>query len=515
MPVRSSGDWHVRGTHTPDVRDTAAVSPAGPAPAPPPAPARAAQLAEPPWVDPPFNVWQPTIDGNLTVFDDGTGQWGVITCRELRAAVINAQFMGMQFMTGGGSLTGSMISNAISNGFQGIFLDPRYVWDLSGLVIKDVSNFIIESRMMGSLGWTGNISYNTQGYIKTDTGSPGDGIMIYSDGVAETQGIVFRDCVFVGSNPGSVVHLGGRQRRCAFEDCLIYNTNATRTTVAAGSNGVDVTTFAGAGILNVASTAGFAQTGNLVIATSTVMATLSYNSKTSTTFGGVTCLGGIGTLSTGGTVGQAAFGLVLDTALADFNTENSDFLRLSAAGGNVAVGLGVNDQTQHANDCLWTGLTTSAGLASLLAVQGANHTFLNYYDRSSPALCTVANHGGLLNFDKGESQNGNATAPHDLLSSASATTVYTSRTLTQVNATNTIVSAGGRFEAKGRCRITGGCAMSASAVLDVSDPAGAQSSLNVTGSSGTVLQSGQYAGGAGNAPNLAGWTGTTKTSQWV
>lgn len=519
MTVRSGPDWHVRGTHTPDVRDTAVVSPAGPAPSPPAAPERAVAPAEPPWVDPPFNVWQPTIDGNLTVFDDGTNQWGVITCRSLVAANINGQLMGLQFLTGAGPgplpLTAPMISNAISAGAQGIFLDPTKVWDASGLVIKDVSNFVIESRMMGSIGWTGNIAYNTQGYIKTDTGSPADGIQIYSDGAAETQGIVFRNCVIVGGNSNSVVHLGGRQRRCAFPDSLIYNTNATQTTVAAGSNGVDVTTFAGAGTLNVASTTGFASAGNLVVATSTVMATLSYTGKTPTTFTGVTTLGGVGTLATGGTVGQAAFGLLLDTALSNFNTENSDFDHLSVAGGNVAVGIGINDQAQHANDCLWPGLTTAAGLAALVDVQGSNHTFLNYYDRSSPALCTVANHGGVLTFAQGESQNGNATAPHDLLSSTNATTVYISRTLTQVSATNTVVNSSGRFEAKARCRLTGGCAMSGTAYLDVSDPGGSLSSFSVTGSTGTVLASGQYTGGSGNAPNLAGFTGTVHTSQWV
>lgn len=91
MPVFSSEEWHVKGTDEPDVRDTAAVSPAGIASPPPPAPARpAAALAEPPWIDPPFNIWQPTIDGNLTVFDDGTSQWGQITCRMLNAQTVNA-----------------------------------------------------------------------------------------------------------------------------------------------------------------------------------------------------------------------------------------------------------------------------------------------------------------------------------------------------------------------------------------------------------------------------------------
>src|SRR5260221_13497016 len=98
---------------------------------------------------------------------------------------------------------------------------------MSGMVLNSVQDFMIESRMTGSIGWTGNIAYNTGGYI--DTGSGQDGIQVYAatpGGATATQGIIFRNCVFSGSNTRAVIHYGGGNRRCGLVDCLVYNTSA-------------------------------------------------------------------------------------------------------------------------------------------------------------------------------------------------------------------------------------------------------------------------------------------------
>src|SRR5260221_3319324 len=98
---------------------------------------------------------------------------------------------------------------------------------MSGMVLNSVQDFMIESRMTGSIGWTGNIAYNTGGYI--DTGSGQDGIQVYAStpgGGTATQGVVFRNCVFAGSHSRAVIHYGGGQRRCGLVDCLVYNTSA-------------------------------------------------------------------------------------------------------------------------------------------------------------------------------------------------------------------------------------------------------------------------------------------------
>lgn len=74
-------------------------------------------------------------------------------------------------------------------------------------------------------------------------------------------------------------------------------------TVDVGSNGVDVATFAGAGVLNVATaTVGYPTAGTLTVATSSGTAQITYTGKTQNTFTGLTRVSGTGTLSTGGAV---------------------------------------------------------------------------------------------------------------------------------------------------------------------------------------------------------------------
>jgi hypothetical protein len=85
------------------------------------------------------------------------------------------------------------------------------------------------------------------------------------------------------------------------------------TTVAVGSNTVDVTTFVGAQTLNVVDTTAtpgaFSTTGTsctLLVQTSNGQVFITYNGKTATTFTNCTTRqGGTGTLSTGGTVVQS------------------------------------------------------------------------------------------------------------------------------------------------------------------------------------------------------------------
>lgn len=75
----------------------------------------------------------------------------------------------------------------------------------------------------------------------------------------------------------------------------------TSTTVASGSNGVVLSTFAGSGVLNVASAASFAAMG-YVIFPNLGGAIVSYTAKTSNMFAGCKLVSGGGTLATGQTV---------------------------------------------------------------------------------------------------------------------------------------------------------------------------------------------------------------------
>ncbi len=78
------------------------------------------------------------------------------------------------------------------------------------------------------------------------------------------------------------------------------------TTIAAGSNGVNVNTFAGAGTLNVVNTTTspvpeFPTAGTLAVATASGIQKVTYTGKTATTFTGCTSAGA-GVMSTGGAV---------------------------------------------------------------------------------------------------------------------------------------------------------------------------------------------------------------------
>ena len=377
------------------------------------------------------------IDGNLTVVDvGGTGKYGNLTAARIKAPNLG---QGLQFLTGGGPITAATITAAKAAGYQGIFLDTQFVWDASGLVINGIKNFVIESRMAGSIGWTGIVSYNTTGYIKTDTGSPADGVRIFasSPGGAPTQGVIFTNCVLVGSHPGgAVVHLGGGQRRCGLVDSLAYNTSS-----AAGS-----------------------------------------------------------------------YGVIVDTALSDNNSEDQIFSFTGGgglAGAYAALGIGIGDQTQHPNDMAYWDLATAGGTYSIVKNSGGGHTFINYYDRSSPATATVWHHGGSrMTFIGGEDQN--AAGLSHLIDNASAQTILINRTVTQAGAATTCQVSAGALVFRGSCGFNSAqtFALSGSGVIDLSDPAVSGSNATISGSAGTLMLAGNYAG-PGSPPVLTSWTGTT------
>lgn len=85
-----------------------------------------------------------------------------------------------------------------------------------------------------------------------------------------------------------------------------YVITPAATTVAAGSNGVNTSTFAGAGTLNVASAAAFPSAGTIIVATGGTPATITYTGTGGTTFTGCTTTAGGGVLATGGAVTNAS-----------------------------------------------------------------------------------------------------------------------------------------------------------------------------------------------------------------
>ena len=77
------------------------------------------------------------------------------------------------------------------------------------------------------------------------------------------------------------------------------------TTVAAGSNGVNVGVFTGSGVMD-ASTSGYPTAGTLVVLTGGTVVTIAYTGVTGGAFTGCTTTAGSGTLATGDKLGIAS-----------------------------------------------------------------------------------------------------------------------------------------------------------------------------------------------------------------
>lgn len=194
---------------------------------------------------------------NLGSAADPAGNAGNVSLLQtyVSTGLSHAPNLGLQLRTGGGTITTSNITAAQTAGYTGMFLDPTAVWHLGGVVFNGIQNFTIESRMIGSIGWNGGVVVPS-GYI--DTGSGQDGIQVYAatpGGATATQGIIFRNCVFQGSNTRAVIHFGGGQRKCGLVDCLVNNTNSAagayavvHDTALSDNNGEDnIFSFTGGG----------------------------------------------------------------------------------------------------------------------------------------------------------------------------------------------------------------------------------------------------------------------------
>src|SRR5579863_1158706 len=161
-----------------------------------------------------YAVLSAPADGDLLLAVDvsDTSMASTGTDKQVTFTTVRSYMSPLQYLTGGGTISTSTITSAQSAGYTGLYLDPRFVWDMTGVVFNAIQNFTVESNMVGSIGWTGNISYNTNGYIKVGTGTPADGIQVYAStpgGSTQTQGVIFRNCVFVGSCTRACIHYGG------------------------------------------------------------------------------------------------------------------------------------------------------------------------------------------------------------------------------------------------------------------------------------------------------------------
>jgi hypothetical protein len=403
--------------------------------------------------------------------------------------------------------------------YVGINLDAREVWVLPD-ALYGIQNFTISSSMVASIGFGGDyyVPADPPGYINTGSGT--DGIQLYgTDGGDDaTSGIIFRSCVFQGSNSNAVFHNGGGARSCRFYDCTFIN-NTASTGVCEDQDGDEIGSITA--LCYDGSVSAFTDSGLLIVATSGLSAFVSYSGIDTETGTFLECeyVGGgpsSNTVTTGGAIIQVAYAFITDTQLEDENSEDLYSLNCQYISGSIALGLGIANQSgANDNDSLWENCNTFAGFSGgtvwggcgIYAVAGANHTFINYYDRSQPTLATVYNHGAELSFIGGEDDNQSVYGVSHLLDDSDSATTLIERAVTPstdselvaiVSDGTLILKARSTFTTTAQITLSGG-------TLDLTEQSGEFGNLTITGSTGNLALAPTYV----HAPPQNSFTGTT------
>lgn len=131
------------------------------------------------------------------------------------------------------------------------------------------------------------------------------------------------------------------------------------STVAAGSNNVNTSTFAGSGTLNVASASAFPSSGTVYARTAGTNATITYTGKTATSLTGCTTVAGGGVLATGNPVWE--------TTLPDLSTR-SPVLMDGGLEGLPLHAWASDDDTIASNTAVceaWDGAGSDYGVTSI------------------------------------------------------------------------------------------------------------------------------------------------------
>lgn len=345
---------------------------------------------------------------------------------------------GLRYWSGGGTLSVAQAIFDQSMGWSGWYLDPRFVWNLSG-TFTGISNFKIESDMIGSIGWNGNVSYGV-GYVNVGTAL--DGIAVAGATIGDAQGLLFEGLVLVGNNSNCPFHYGGGQRNCLLRDVLVVNNSTSPT----------------------------------------------------------------------------SYGIIVDTALQGArNSEDQLFDRVMVVAYNP-IGIGIANGAQQANDTLWNAVTTACtgpGSAITNAGSGANHTFVNFYDRTAAGVgvaATILNTGtGSMYFRGGELLNNNRAAGALVISSTGGGAIVLdgAATTAVTGPTNTVSLTAGRITVRNRSAPKGTWHLGAAGCsVDIADTSNSCGSMTITGAAGDLVMfaAASYVGGA---PTVTGFTGTT------
>jgi len=212
----------------------------------------------------------------------------------------------------------------------------------------------------------GTALYTSNQFRPLDS-SVGQGSEGYPLTVRAVQDLIFANQSMFESNIRGVINYSAW-------DVFSTLTNPT-TTVAALSNGVNINTFVGAGVLNVASTTGFPPWGKIQVTTGSGVFSISYTGTTATTFTGCQCNGQAGVMSTGGAIMKDHVCSMIQTTIAPASN-------------------GVNINTFAGAGVLNVGSTTGAASAGVVLITTGGGVFPVSYTGISATTFTGCHSNG-------------------------------------------------------------------------------------------------------------------------
>lgn len=136
---------------------------------------------------------------------------------------------GEQYVPQGTTLTQALHDAAVTAGFKGWYLDPRYIYTAVGPIAL-ATGFTIRSDMNYGLGYNSLASPGTPGAYVSFTNSTGDGFQLYNQTAGLPAGgnaIQLINLNVLGNTTGTLVHIGGGARKCLVSGCYVWNANTT------------------------------------------------------------------------------------------------------------------------------------------------------------------------------------------------------------------------------------------------------------------------------------------------
>lgn len=295
---------------------------------------------------------------NVKVYNNGAHGWyhrgptdcqfADVLCFQNNAAALNA---GLDFWAeADGTTNGSGTNHFSPNGLQLInshFWGTTAKWNLVLDCTASAANCHSEGAangcalFRGPVKWTGGSPY----YIAGQVSSWGVGVQ-FGD-VGSTSGVpttasYAANVAYFGAITGTMCDTAARAgivwANCSqsIVDALVIARTAPTATVAAGSNGVNVSTFTGTGSLSFSGGTSMPPAGGtLTVATSGGTATITYTSISGGAFQGCNTTAGTGTLSTGGAITLANIGTVGVTGTIDTGSDVAIEVNGSGLGAGV------------------------------------------------------------------------------------------------------------------------------------------------------------------------------------